>query len=148
MFRLGYMIDRHALSCSFVHRRMVGRPQHQAVCRRSSRGQRSTARRCAYAMVIPGDSAVELVVLSGTITFLNIYQNLLVARVILSWFPAASQVSLLQPLYVVCDPFLRVFQGILPPIAGIDFSPILGFTLLQMGTRLTAALSMECKEER
>jgi YggT family protein len=95
-------------------------------------------------MVIPGDSAAEFVILSGTITFLNLYQNLLVARIILSWFPAASQVSFLQPLYVICDPFLRVFQGILPPVAGIDFSPILGFTLLQMGTRLTAALGMEC----
>lgn len=28
------------------------------------------------------------------------------------------------------DPFLQVFRGIIPPLGGIDLSPMLGFFLL------------------
>ncbi|BAM78975.1 hypothetical protein, conserved [Cyanidioschyzon merolae strain 10D] len=143
MFRLGFSIQRHAPKCPFLHIELPTRQRRTAVCP-AAKTAVTASRRPRLAMVIPGDSQAEFVFLSGTVTFLNVYQNLLFARIILSWFPAASQLSLLQPLYVVCDPFLRFFQGILPPVAGIDFSPILGFTLLQLGARLTAALGQEC----
>jgi YggT family protein len=29
------------------------------------------------------------------------------------------------------DPYLKMFRGIVPPLVGIDISPILGFILLQ-----------------
>lgn len=30
------------------------------------------------------------------------------------------------------DPFLQVFRGIIPPLGGIDLSPMLGFFLLNL----------------
>ena len=85
--------------------------------------------------------------MGGIINFLNLYQNVLIARILLSWFPAASQVTWLQPIYTICDPFLNLFRGVLPPLGGIDFSPILGFTLLQLLTQMTAAMGTELPPE-
>jgi YggT family protein len=34
------------------------------------------------------------------------------------------------PLPQLTDPFLSVFRGIIPPLGGIDLSPMLGFFLL------------------
>merc|ERR1719194_374527 len=54
-------------------------------------------------MVIPGDSAAEFVVISGTLNFLALYNALITARILLSWFPQAQGQPLLQPLFVVTD---------------------------------------------
>lgn len=49
------------------------------------RGQRGT-----LAAAIPGNSVVESVTVGGFANFFGIYGNLLIARVLLSWFPAAQ----------------------------------------------------------
>ena len=49
-------------------------------------------------MVIPGDSAAEFVVISGTLNFLALYNALITARILLSWFPQAQSVAVLQPV--------------------------------------------------
>ncbi|MEM9219749.1 MAG: YggT family protein [Cyanobacteria bacterium P01_F01_bin.150] len=75
--------------------------------------------------------AVALVVQSIG-QFINIYLLLLFARVLLSWFPNVNWMN--QPfaaLSQVTDPYLNVFRSIIPSLGGIDFSPILGFFLLQ-----------------
>ena len=72
--------------------------------------------------VIPGDSVVEMVTLGGFINFLGIYNALITGRILLSWFPQAQGQPLLQPLFVVTDPFLNHFRGLIPPIGGLDLS--------------------------
>ena len=32
----------------------------------------------------------------------------------------------------ICDPYLNLFRGIIPPVGGIDFSPILAFVVLNV----------------
>lgn len=32
----------------------------------------------------------------------------------------------------LCDPYLNLFRGLLPPLGNIDFSPILAFILLNV----------------
>ena len=65
-------------------------------------------------------------------TFLNIYFVLLIFRFLLSWFPNVDWMS--QPfatLSQLTDPYLNLFRSLIPPLGGIDFSPILGFLVLQ-----------------
>ena len=79
------------------------------------------------AAVIPGNSAAEYVLTSGIYSFLSIYNALLVGRILLTWFPSAPP-SIVGPLSSICDPYLNLFRGIIPPLGQIDVSPILAFT--------------------
>jgi YggT family protein len=40
--------------------------------------------------------------------------------------------SVLTFLRDVCEPFLRIFRRIIPPLGGLDFSPILAIITLQI----------------
>ena len=64
-------------------------------------------------------------------TFLSIYTILLIIRILLSWFP---NVDWYNPPFSVLgqltDPYLNLFRSIIPPLGGIDISPILAFLLL------------------
>jgi len=71
-------------------------------------------------------------ILSSFTGFLQIYLILLLVRVSLTWFPNVNWYA--QPFYSLSkltDPYLKIFRGIVPPLIGIDISPILGFILLQ-----------------
>ena len=71
-------------------------------------------------------------ILSFIISFLDIYVMLLLIRVSLSWFPNVNWYG--QPFYSLSRltyPYLKIFRGIIPPILGMDLSPILGFVFLQ-----------------
>ena len=51
----------------------------------------------------------------------------------------------MYPLATLCDPYLNLFRGIIPPIGGtIDLSPILAFTVLNVFTNTAAALASLC----
>mmetsp|Transcript_17008 Transcript_17008/g.27287 ORF Transcript_17008/g.27287 Transcript_17008/m.27287 type:complete len:231 (-) Transcript_17008:136-828(-) len=96
-----------------------------------------------FAAMIPGDSAVETVITSGLYSTLNIYNTLLIGRLILTWFPNPPR-AIVYPLATMCDPYLNLFRGIIPPIGGtIDLSPILAFVTLSVFTNSAAALPCE-----
>eukprot|EP00250_Pteridium_aquilinum_P033233 c5350_g1_i1 orf=104-856(+) len=96
-----------------------------------------------FAAVIPGDSVAAVVASNGLLNFLNIYNTLLVVRLILTWFPEPPQV-IVNPLSTICDPYLNIFRGIIPPLGGtIDLSPILAFLVLNVFTNSAAALPAE-----
>lgn len=44
------------------------------------------------------------------------------------------------------DPYLNLFRGIIPPLGGIDLSPILAFVVLDLFTNSAAALPAELDE--
>lgn len=76
------------------------------------------------------------------ITFIQIYSTLLIIRVLLSWFPNINWYN--QPfaaLSQISDPYLNLFRSIIPPLGGMDFSPILAFLLLNLLSSLLASLS-------
>ena len=84
----------------------------------------------------------QIVVVEGGVNFLALYQGLLTVRILLSWFPQAQGVALLQPVFTVSDVYLNLFRGVVPPIGGIDISPIGAFfvlNLLQSGVASLAA---------
>jgi YggT family protein len=64
-------------------------------------------------------------------TFVSFYSYLLIIRVLLTWFPTINWYN--QPfaaLAQISDPYLNLFRSIIPPLGGMDFSPILAFLAL------------------
>ncbi|MBD0301305.1 MAG: YggT family protein [Tolypothrix sp. T3-bin4] len=67
------------------------------------------------------------------ITFVTFYSYLLIIRVLLTWFPQINWYN--QPfaaLSQITDPYLNLFRSIIPPLGGMDFSPILAFFALNL----------------
>lgn len=60
------------------------------------------------------------------------YQLMMVVYVLLSWFPGAWDSALGRILGSLVDPFLGLFRRFIPPLAGIDFSPIIAFFALDL----------------
>ncbi|MHB8511228.1 MAG: YggT family protein [Actinomycetota bacterium] len=60
------------------------------------------------------------------------YQWILIARLLLSWFPHPPDG--LRPvyrfLYTVTEPVLRLVRPLIPPVGGMDFSPLLIFAVI------------------
>ena len=77
------------------------------------------------AMAIPGYGVTEQIFVGGFMNFLSIYNIVITARVLLSWFPQAQGIAVLQPVYQITDPYLNLFRGIIPPVFGLDLSPLL-----------------------
>lgn len=88
-------------------------------------------------------SAASVQIIAGALaTFLNIYFVLLIVRILLSWFPNVNWLS--PPFSVLSqltDPYLNVFRSIIPPLGGIDFSPMLAIFLLQFVANLFAQVA-------
>ncbi|MEH1841873.1 MAG: YggT family protein [Nostoc sp.] len=67
------------------------------------------------------------------VTFVTFYSYLLIIRVLLTWFPTINWYN--QPfaaLAQITDPYLNLFRSIIPPLGGMDFSPILAFLVLNL----------------
>jgi len=99
-----------------------------------------------FAAAIPGDSAFEVVATTGIYNFLNYYNFAIVIRLLLTWFPNPPQ-ALVGPLSTICDPYLNIFRGIIPPLGQLDLSPIISLGLLNFLTSATAALPCEMSKK-
>jgi YggT family protein len=70
-------------------------------------------------------------------TFLGIYLALIFIRILLSWFP---NINWFDPPFSILsqltDPYLNLFRSIIPPLGGLDFSPILAIVVLQLAQSL------------
>lgn len=102
-------------------------------------------RKQPLAMAIPGYGLTEQIFVGGFQNFLSIYNAVITVRILLSWFPQAQGVGALQPVYAITDPYLNLFRGLIPPVFGLDLSPILAFFALNVATSATAALGCEIK---
>ena len=78
-------------------------------------------------------------VLFQTIT---IYNYLLIIRILLTWFPNLDTSNpILINLFAITDPYLNVFRGVIPPIGGLDLSPILAFISLSLIKQLIVGVA-------
>ncbi len=88
------------------------------------------------------DNSVALL-LHTLVTFLTFYFYLLLIRVLLTWFPNIDWYS--QPFAVLgqlTDPYLNLFRSIIPPLGGIDFSPMLAILLLQFASQFLSSVAV------
>ena len=72
------------------------------------------------------------------ITQLLTYLVLIIARVIVSWIANQSRHPLIPLIYQLTEPVLRPFGKVIPPLGGIDLSPlfaliVIRFLLLLLG---------------
>jgi YggT family protein len=98
-----------------------------------------------------GDAGVGSMLLADTATsvqrfvsvFVGVYVLLIFAYIIASWVPAGSSPTLervRQFLYDVCEPYLRIFRRVIPPLGPLDLSPIVGVIVLYVLERLVNTL--------
>lgn len=76
----------------------------------------------------------ELAILS-----LNMFFFVILIRIILSWVAPQSYSPVTAMLDTVSEPILRPFRRIIPPIGGLDISPIFAIILLQAAVILLQA---------
>ena len=65
--------------------------------------------------------------------FFTIIIWIMIVRILLTWFPNINWYN--QPFKAmkeITDPILEPFRRIIPPISGIDFSPIVAFIALEV----------------
>lgn len=117
-------------------------PRENASNKQVARMRRSYSTNGA-AVAIPGYGIAEQVFVGGFQNFLSIYNIVITGRILLSWFPQAQSVGILQPIYQITDPYLNLFRNIIPPVFGLDLSPLLAFFLLNALTSATAAVGAD-----
>lgn len=74
------------------------------------------------------------------VTLVQAYSFLMFVWVLLSWVPDLRFTSFYRFLDRLFVPFLDPFRRVIPPINGIDISPILGFFTLQLVVKLLGML--------
>ena len=94
------------------------------------------------ALVLPPDSLAEVSVVDGGRNFLSLYQGVITIRILLSWFPQAQGIALLRPIFTASDVYLNLFRGVIPPIGGLDISPIGAFFVLNLLQNGVASLAL------
>lgn len=99
-----------------------------------------------------GDAGVGSLLLADTATsvqrfvsvFVGVYVLLIFAYIITSWIPGGGSPTLerlRQFLYDVCEPYLRIFRRVIPPIGPLDLSPIAAvFALYLLGMLVNALI--------
>ncbi|MGD1850203.1 MAG: YggT family protein [Cyanophyceae cyanobacterium] len=76
----------------------------------------------------------SLDLLTGTLAqFLSIYTVILIIRILLSWFP---NINWFDPPFSILtqltDPYLNLFRSFIPPLGGLDLSPMAAILVLQL----------------
>jgi uncharacterized protein YggT (Ycf19 family) len=98
-----------------------------------------------------GEDGLCFFLLADTVTsvqrfvsvFVGVYVLLILAYIVTSWFPPGSSTTLervRQFLMDVCEPYLRLFRRVIPPIGPLDLSPIVGVFALYIAERIVNSL--------
>ena len=73
-------------------------------------------------------------------TFVNILAQVLnlaiLARVLLSWIPLDRDNAVVRIVYEATEPILGPIRRVLPPLGGLDLSPIVALVLIQVLQRV------------
>ena len=85
-------------------------------------------------------SATDLLT-NSLANFLNIYLLLIFVRILLTWFPTVNWMNQVAAfLSPITDPYLNIFRSFIPPLGGLDISPILAILVLQLVAQLFTSL--------
>lgn len=96
---------------------------------------------------VVGDECVGFLVLADTATsvqrfvsvFVGVYVLLILAYIVTSWFPPGASTTVervRQFLMDVCEPYLRLFRRVIPPLGPLDLSPIVAVFALYIAERI------------
>ena len=74
-----------------------------------------------------------LSLLQGVNNIFNLYFFLIILRIFLSWIPSIRwEIQPWQTLRQITDIYLNLFRRWIPPLNGLDFSPIVALIVLQI----------------
>lgn len=77
------------------------------------------------------------------VTIFNIYFVAMIATIIISWVAAGSYHPAVVLIHQIAEPIMAPFRRLLPPMGGIDFSPMIAFLALNVVKILFSALAMQ-----
>ncbi len=79
--------------------------------------------------------------LASVINFLfTAYNFIIFIRVVMSWVRVDPYNPLVRIIYQLTEPVLAPLRRVIPPAAGLDFSPIVAFFLIELLRRLVMGL--------
>jgi YggT family protein len=101
--------------------------------------------------VVPMGETAGLMLLADAISsiqsfidvFVSVYVLLILAYIITSWIrlPYSPWLNRIQRfLYDVCDPYLRLFRRVIPPLGPLDLSPMVAVFVLLIARSLVNRL--------
>ena len=82
-------------------------------------------------MFVIGNALASVATLIGTIA--QIYVFILIGYVIISWVKADPFNPIVRFIVMISEPFLSRIRRFIPPIAGLDFSVLIGILIVQIG---------------
>lgn len=82
-------------------------------------------------------------ILSVLVAILNIYFLAMIAMIILSWVAAGSYHPAIVLIQQIAEPVMAPFRRLLPPMGGIDFSPMLAFLAINVVKILFSGLALK-----
>eukprot|EP00956_Cyclotella_meneghiniana_P030736 scaffold78299_cov63-Cyclotella_meneghiniana.AAC.3 len=109
--------------------------------------RRRNANRVLKSRPVNANGKPLAIAIPGFGNFIAIYNSVITARILLSWFPQAQGVGFLQPVFQITDPYLNLFRGIIPPVFGLDLSPILAFVTLNLLQSSAVSLAAEIPKD-
>lgn len=77
------------------------------------------------------------------LTLVHFYSVLILIYCLMSWIPRGASgwiEDIRSVLASICEPYLGLFRRIIPPIAMIDFSPIIAILVLELLGSLIRAI--------
>ena len=84
--------------------------------------------------VPPGLGSVFILSLAELLSLaINVFLGAIIIQVILSWINPGAYNPLTSLLYSLTEPLLRPARRMIPPVSGIDFSPLIVLIVLQLG---------------
>src|SRR5829696_3997519 len=75
--------------------------------------------------------------------FTLVYFLLIFAYILMSWvrLPYSIWLNRIQRfLYDVCEPYLRIFRRVIPPLGPIDLSPMVAIIVLWIGSSIVVSI--------
>ena len=94
-------------------------------------------------MTIPTFTLNAYSVAQLVVTLVDFYEMLIIVYILLSWFPIREG-SLVHDIGMVlqslCEPYLSLFRRFIPPMGGLDFSPVIAVLALNLVSRLVIGI--------
>lgn len=70
----------------------------------------------------------------------NFYEYSLLAYILTSWVPQIKNNIIVEFLEEICEPYLKVFRKIIPPLGMLDISPVAALVVLSVIENLIITL--------
>lgn len=81
-------------------------------------------------MFVAGNAVIAVAKVVGVLA--QLYVFVLIGRVICSWVSADPYNPIVRFLVAASDPLLNRIRRLVPPIAGLDFSPLIAILVVQI----------------